>query len=360
MFIKTETCSGSGVTIFGYGYTDPEFDSRLTRVDQKTFLTNYIPDESKEIIFGHPAPFTDDEIDREVKKTLEKIGCNERTFFAGTNHELAFIAAKKCIDSTGLLLSQIDAIIVGTNTGPGYPSLADYLKNELSLHYGDKSWTAMCYDMTEACTAGSIAVLHGYSLIKSRICKNVLVVLSEKATKLADPNVWIEANLFGDAAGAFLLTESKKDSFIFFDINSMPGDGNLSAIYKNEDNFFKQDTKKVHRFVGGTVGRMINSALDQAKIKPSEIDHIIAHQPSSKTLNFLEQYTKDNLPGFQGEFHWDLEGMGNTSSASTVVLMSKLLTQHKIKAGEKILFITFGAGTSVGIYLYEHLALINF
>lgn len=355
MFINTKDLPGYGVEIFGYGHTDPDFDQRLSRVSQQDFLTQYIPDESKEKIFGHPPPFLNDEIELEVKKAIDKIGFSNRTFFQGKNHELALIAAERCLSTTGLLPSELDAIIVGTNTWrKGYPSLADHLKNDLMIHYNDGTSKALCFDMTEACTVGSIAVFNAYSLIKSGICETVLVVLSEKATDLADPKVWTEANLFGDAAGALLLTRSEKDSFIFFNINSLPSDGNLTAIFKNDEGFFKQDTKKVHRFVGGTVGEFLSSSLRQSSLTPEDVSHLISHQPSAKTLNFLEEYTKNKLPGLKGKLHWDIEGMGNTSSASTVVLISKLLSQGIIKRNEIVLVTTFGAGVSIGNYAFRY------
>lgn len=357
MFFNINPTEGHGCEIFGYGHTAISDDpNKFKLVSQKEFLESYIPNESKEKIFGHPPPFSEEEIDGEVEKAISKIGFKTRTFYKGTNHELATIAAHKCLKTTGLLPSQLDAIIVGTNTGPGYPTLADRVKNELTMLYpkDTKPFKAMCCDITEACTVGSIAVMNGWSYIKSGLCTNVLVILSEKATELADPKMWIEANLFGDGAAAFLLTRCEKESFLFFDVISFPENGNLTAIYKNEEGFFKQDTKKVQRFVGGTVSSYLSASLKQANLDCETVSHVIAHQPSSKTLNFLEEYIEKKLPGLKGKLHWDIVDTGNTSSVSTPALISKLITKGEIKRGQTVLVTTFGAGVSIGNYAFRY------
>ena len=356
MFVNKKQIRTYGCEIFGWGHTTRSDNPKKFKiVTQYNFLKNYIPNESKVKIFGHPAPFSKKEITEKVQQAIEKIGFETRTFFDGKNYEMAIIAANKCLKTTGLLPSQIDAFILGTNTGEGYPSGADHVKNGLTLLYNEKSRSnAMCYDMTEACTVGSIAVFNGWNLIKSGACKNVMVILSEKGTELADPKEWTESNLFGDAAAALLLTRSDKESFIFFDIDSLPNDGNLTAIYKNENGYFKQDTRKVHRFVGDTVSNALTTSIQRAEIDPSKINHIIAHQPSKKTLDFLERHIKEKIPTFKGKFHWDIKDTGNTSSVSTPALISKLISTGKIKRGDFIFVTTFGAGTSFGNYGFTY------
>jgi 3-oxoacyl-[acyl-carrier-protein] synthase-3 len=357
--VKNSKNQSYGCEIFGYGHTSATDDPRFKIVSQVEFLNNYISDNSKSEIFKHSPPFSEPEINAKAEEAIKKIGFETRTFFSGPVEDLAIIAAQKCLNTTGLLPSDLGAIIVGSNTGPGYPSMADHVKNGLSVLYKNSSngqSNAMCYDITEACTVGSIAIFNGWNLITNGICDNVLVILSEKGTALANPDEWTSSNLFGDAASALLLIRSRKEdeSFIFFDIDSIPYDGNLTAICKNNDNYFSQDTRKVQRFVGRTVSEFLYNSIKKAGLSAKDINHVISHQPSKKTLDFLEEYIDKEIPELTGKLHRDLVGTGNTSSVSTPALISKLITQGKIKRGDVILVTTFGAGTSIGNYAFKY------
>jgi len=287
---------------------------------------------------------------------------DKRVFFDGPIQDMAGMTAKKCLIKADVAPTHIDAIVGGTNTGPGYPSLADHIK----LQLGDQASSAMTFDVTEACSVGGISIMLGWNLIRSGFCQRVLVVCAEKATTLTIPDNWKESNLFGDASFAVLLSASEEEAFLFFEADSLPFDDNIKQIYKKGDAGFCQNGRKVHRFVGSTVVRRLIGSVEQAGILPQDIDHWIPHQPSGKTLDFLWHKVTGQVVGdfkenpnaawhaFKGIYHRNVETTGNTSGASTGWVMSKAIDDKIIKPGHVIVVSTFGAGLSIANYGLVH------
>lgn len=344
MFRKSDKTKPYFCKISGIGHSEPTDSELFEVISQEEFL-NMLPQEAiKEITRNGEISI------QEIASTWREMISEKRTFFKGTIEQLGNFAVNRLVNSFSNvskeeLFSDLDAIIGATNTGPIYPSLADYIKNEIGV-----SNSAMCFDVTEACTSGSVALFQAFCMIKSGSCKKVLVVASEKATKLTDISNWRGSNLFGDASFAILLERAEKpeeDSFDFFYFNSFPFDGNLHLIRRTE-NGFVQDGKKVHLFVVKTVVDEIYQNLKLANIEPSTIKHLVFHQPSRKTTSSLEEYLRSRLPDLTGTFHYS-DSVGNASSASFGNLLSKLYFEEKIKKSEFILTCTFGAGLSVAI-----------
>ncbi len=344
MFRKSDKTKPYFCKISGIGHSEPS-DSELFQIITQEEFINMLPQEAVNEITRYG------EISiQEIASTWSEMISEKRTFFKGSLEQLGNFAVNRLVNnisniSKEELFSDLDAIIGATNTGPIYPSLADFIKNEIGVRN-----SAMCFDVTEACTSGSVALFQAYCMIKSGSCRKVLVVASEKATKLTDISNWRGSNLFGDASFAVLLERAEtpdEDSFDFFYFNSFPFDGNLHLIQRTEDGFV-QDGKKVHLFVVKTVVDEIFENLKLANIEPSEIKHMVFHQPSRKTTSSLEEYLRSRLPNLTGTFHYS-DSVGNASSASFGNLMSKLYYDGVIKKGEYILTCTFGAGLSVAI-----------
>lgn len=334
--------------IAGVGHSELSDSDKFEVVSQKDFI-NSLPNE---II---------SDITKKGEKTVDEVAISwsdmiseYRQFFSGSVWELASFAINRCFESASergfnIDASEIDAIIGATNTGPYYPSLADYIKNDLSSRS-----KAMCFDVTEACTAGSVGLFQAYSMISSGACKNVLVVSSEKASTLTKKENWQGSNLFGDTSFAFLLTRSdnpKDESFELFDFVSYPYDNNLEFIRKT-DTGFVQNGRKVHIFVIRDVINEIEESIINSNIDINNIKHLITHQPSNKTVISLSDGFMGKFPDFRGTIHRS-ENIGNASSASFGHLLSYKYHNNMIKDDESILTCTFGAGLSIGIVLLK-------
>jgi len=366
MFVKIDNNKENQIfcKIAGIGHSREEDSDKFRIVSQKEFI-EYLPESVQQEICKNGQS-----IDEVAEKWGEQISVN-RTFFDGSVVDLGMLAVSRCFENamekvpydcdpfaTGTFDPfVIDAIIGATNTGPGYPSLADHIKKEIGI----SSKTA-CFDVVEACTAGSVAIFNARNMIASGACKTVLVVCSEKATTLAPLADWQGSNLFGDASFAILLqaTDNKnEEAFSFFYANSYPFDGNLEFI-KKTDNGFMQNGRKVHQFVVGKVVEEIVSSVKRAGIKVRDVKHFVPHQPSNKTNSSLvarlagawqDQLAKEPPTedlNLEVTFHKS-EGIGNASSASFGHLLSQLCCEGKIKSGELVITCTFGSGLSLAI-----------
>ncbi len=345
--------------VAGFGHTTVDDDPRLRNVSQEEFIREFLSDDGRTQLFGHNDP-SDEEIAAKAAKCREQTGIPNRAIFssgveldkdsgllkeinAGTTTELAVIAAHKCLESAGVLDTELDAIICGTNTGPGYPSIADRVKEAL----GDsRDSHAECHDLTEACTAGAIAV-------------------KQRASLLAPFDKWKLANLFGDGAFAMLLVRGYgEESFIFFDTHSIPWGRYLKYIYKDPDGSgFHHEGNNVHKFVGNIIRKAIIRAIEQANIDIADIDHLVPHQPSNQTLELLQDRLGRTLKFWSGDgprpddhclFHNCVADTGNLSSASTGWLMSHAIQNRIIRFGDLVLVATFGSGMSGGFYAFHN------
>jgi len=354
MFVNArEVPSLVNCRIAAWGHTDVRDDSRFQVRDQVEYIHQILSAPVRaELLAGGVSA-------EEVVETWRaRTGIGERVFFDGPIEDMAAIAAKKCLVKADIPPGQVDVIIGGTNTGPGYPSLADHIK----LRLGDEASQAMAFDMTEACSVGASSIMIGWNLIHSGFARRILIVCAERATTLTSPDNWKEANLFGDAAFAVCLTASEEESFLFFDADSMPFGGNVKRIYRSSDTGFYQDGPRVHKFVGSVVAKRLVAGVAEAGINPKDIAHWVPHQPSAKTLDLLfnkvtgqtiaEFLENPDAPwyNFRGVYHRNVETTGNTSGASTGSIISKAGEDGIIKPGETVVVAAFGAGLSVANY----------
>ncbi len=330
--------------ITGLGHTESQ-DSDLFRVVTQLDFIKSLSEQTQQ------------EITKNRQITIEEAAANwdemispKRTFFDGHIADLGYFAIKRLIEQSDFTaekpdLSDLNVIIGASNTGPGYPSLADFVKERIGIR-NDCS----CFDVTEACTAGSVALMQASALIRSGQCKKVLVVCAEKATTLTPLENWQGSNLFGDAAFSVLLESSENpedESFKFFNFKSFPFDGHLDMIRKTEKGFV-QDGKKVHLFIIKEIVAEILDTIQKTGAELNNLKHFVFHQPSIKTISSLDSYLRSKMPDLKTIFHYSKD-IGNASSACFGHLLSSKYYEGLINRGELVLTCTFGAGLSMGI-----------
>lgn len=283
-------------------------------------------------------------VERAAAKFVETTGIETRQMWPGTAADLGIEAARRALADARIDSSQIDAIIVGTNTGTGYASTADHIKLGLGAPIA-----AQCVDMQEACSIGGIILEFGWEKIRRRRYRHVLVVGSEKATTLASPDDYKAANLFGDAAFAMVLGPADRDDFIFFDSGSDPYDEKIGYI-ERKDGAFTQKGGAVMKYVAKVVPGMLDNIFKELKIDPATVHHFFPHQPSVRVLDVLMESLRKQWPSFNATVHQNIEEMGNTSGACTGWMISRAKARGELKPGEFCLVATFGSGMSWGVY----------
>lgn len=329
---------GVGHTVLDeqHRYTNPQFiRAGLSLMGRQRLF--------KDLAAGKPMPEMQ-LIELADAKFIAATGIQSRMMFAGTAAELGAMAAKHALASATVDASELDAILVGTNTGSGYPSTADRIKDLIGARAD-----AVCFDLQEACSVGAIAVQQGWEKIRSRMYRKVLVVAAEKATTLASADDYKAANLFGDAAFAYVLGADPIDDFVFFEAGSDPSNGQSEYITKTPTGF-QQAGPAVHKYVGKVVPELLERTFERLHLDPATVHHFFPHQPSAKTLDFMVDNIRRRWPAFNPVIHRNVEEMGNTSGACTGWMVSRAKAAGQLKSGEFCLVATFGSGMSWGLY----------
>ncbi len=287
---------------------------------------------------------TSDEWIRTRTGIIERRVSNENT----ATSDLALAAAEKALASAKISAEEIDLIIVGT-TSPDYlfPSVGCILQNKL----GAKK--AAAFDVSAACSGFNYALTVGCNFIENGIYKNILVVGADTLTKYLDWKDRGTCILFGDGAGAVVLTASDDGSGILANWLKaeghlgphliMPGGGSRDPEEKN-GRFITMDGKEVFKFAVRVLEESIKEVLKAAKLELKDINLLIPHQANVRIIDHVVK--KIGLP--KDKVYVNLQKYGNTSAASIPLALDEALADGKIKNNDIIVLSGFGAGLTCG------------
>ncbi|MDO5560419.1 MAG: beta-ketoacyl-ACP synthase III [Oscillospiraceae bacterium] len=280
------------------------------------------------------------------------IAVGETTFTMGVN------AARKAVEASGLAKEEIDMIICSTVTPDSFfPSMSCVIQKELDIP------GCMAFDISAACS-GFVYVLDiAQKYIASGNAKHILVVSAEKLSKLVDYTDRSSCILFGDGAAAVVLGESQT---LFSSYMGADGRGcdYLRATCQTgipcplfEEELLSDDTgkifqngKEVYKFATSVMPKAIAEAAARADIDVNDIDIFIPHQANIRIIK-----TAASKLGISDEkFYVNIENYGNTSSASIPIALHEAIENKKIKRGDKVLLVGFGAGLTYGAVLIEY------
>ncbi|MFH1826057.1 MAG: beta-ketoacyl-ACP synthase III [bacterium] len=265
--------------------------------------------------------------------------------------DLAISAARKALASAKMAAQDLDLIIVGT-TSPNYlfPSVGCILQNELNAK------SAAAFDVSAACSGFNYALTVATKFVESGSHKNVLVVGADTLTKYLD---WTDRGtciLFGDGAGAVVLTRSDDDSGVLASWLkaeghlghhlTMPGGGSRDPEQKR-GRFIKMDGKEVFKFAIRVLGESIQEVLKQANLQIEDVDLFIPHQANARIIDHVVKKFKLS----PDKVFKNLEKYGNTSAASIPLALDEAVAAGKIKKGDLVLLSGFGAGLTAGANL---------
>lgn len=273
---------------------------------------------------------------------------------------MAMHAAKEAIKNAGIELNDIDLILFST-TLPDmlFPNTASRLQDKLGITNG-----CACLDINAACTGWVYGLVVANSLIQTGVYKNVLLVGCEMTSTF---NNWEDRStciLFGDGAGATVLTRSDSSSKVIDSILgndsskkdslALPNGGSMSPItaeiLEKKQQFITMDGQTVFKSAVKTMSSHSAKILERNKISLDEIDWFIPHQAN---LRIIE--TTANLLKFPMErVIINVEKYANTSSATVPSALHEAILDGRVKRGQKILFAAFGAGLTSGAVLIEY------
>lgn len=271
-----------------------------------------------------------------------------------TAASMAEIAARQAIDMAGIDVQAIDLIIVATGTPDRvYPSTACLLQERLGIRQ------CVGFDVQAACSGSVFALSIADQYIKTGFSKNVLVVGSEVCSRIVDWTDRTTCILFGDGAGAILLTASEQPGVLSTHIHSDGGYEDLlycpnpqAAALANQDEagFINMRGNEVFKVAVNTLGRIVDETLEVNGLTQADIDWLVPHQANIRII----AATAKKLGMSMDQVILTLEHQGNTSSASCLLAFNEGVRDGRIQRGQMVLMEAFGAGFTWGSALIKY------
>ncbi|MCX7737998.1 MAG: ketoacyl-ACP synthase III [Hydrogenothermaceae bacterium] len=252
--------------------------------------------------------------------------------------DLAFEASKVALREAGISEREIDLVIVATSTPDNiFPSTACILADKLGLR------NPMAFDFSAACSGFIYGLTIADSFIKSRKARNVLVVGSEVFSKLIDWTDRTTAVLFGDGAGAVVLSNSEDNSDILSTVMKSDGSyGNLLHCQVGEK--LKMHGRETFKQAIKSMESTSIKSLQKAGITKEDVKLVIPHQANIRIIEALAE--KLEIPS--EKVYSNIHRYGNTSAASIPIAMYEAYREGKFKRGDYLLLTAFGGGLTWG------------
>jgi 3-oxoacyl-[acyl-carrier-protein] synthase-3 len=286
-----------------------------------------------------------------------RTGIKERRVVSGneTAIDLGMDASKKAIAKSGIGVDDIDCIISASSVPPQlYPTLACTMQDKLGIKN-----TIPAFDLTAACTGLIYALQVARGFIGAGIYKTILIVASDNNSKITDWTDRSTSILFGDGAGAMVVTASEDgvDDILSLKISAngsigqmiqtnMPGQCCPLVEQADEVGSGKiiMDGKEVYKFAVTTVPKYVEECISMSGMKAEDIDYLIPHQANQRIIESIQnrlKYSDDKVIS-------NIKYYGNTSAASIPIALAEGVEQGKIKLGSTAILCGFGAGMTWG------------
>ncbi|MEO7118788.1 MAG: beta-ketoacyl-ACP synthase III [Candidatus Limnocylindrales bacterium] len=292
---------------------------------------------------------------------VSRTGIRERRVAAPheTTATLAAIAGKRAIAVAGLEPDDIDLILVGTLT-PDYwmPATAVLVKEAIG------NTRAVAFDVMAACSGFVYGYATADAFIRSGQYQNVLVIGAELLTRFLDFTDRNTCILFGDGAGAIVVSASDEEgggmqgmelttdpdgAYMIW----LPSGGSKSppssATIRHGEHYVRMEGRETYRYATKTLATSALKAIERAGWQPGDVDLFIPHQAN---VRIIESVAKGlGLP--MEKMFVNVDKYGNTSAASVPIALAEAVDSGRVKIGDKIVFVAFGAGFTSGAAAVE-------
>ena len=284
-----------------------------------------------------------------------RTGIKQRHIASGDENSTLFgiNAAQDAVKKADIDGKDIDAIIVASSNPYNiYPSTGCAIQEAIGAH------NAIAFDITVACTGMIYALEIGRSMISTGKYKNILLVATDTNSKFLDWKDRGSCVLFGDGAGAILISEAKDgvDDIIALNVNANGSMGKFISMNLVGDNCplvepattgqhkITMNGKEVYKFVVQTMPESIMTCLKDANLEPKDIDYLVPHQANLRIIEGLQNRLEFN----DDKVIVNIDKYGNTSAASVPIALCEAIEAGKIKTPSYAILCAFGAGMAWG------------
>lgn len=274
-----------------------------------------------------------------------------------TASDMAAIACENALENSGISAEEIDLIIIGTATSDmAFPSTACFTQQKIG------ATNAVCFDVSAACSG----LVYAIEIAESMMCaksqyNNALVVGAEKFSSIID---WKDRNtcvLFGDGAGAVVLSKDDSESGLvgsslgsngqFSGILKTPGGGTVvnmdNETAETGDRFLTMEGQEVFKQAVTCMVDACKKVMEESGVTPDQIKWLIPHQANYRILKAVAS----RLKIAEERVFMNLDKYGNTSAASIGIAMDEMNRANKVKTGDYVLVTAFGGGLTWGANL---------
>lgn len=296
-------------------------------------------------------------VDTSDEWIIRRTGVKERHISDDNEYtsDMAIKASQIALENSGLKAEELDLIILATVT-PDYftPACACLVQKALG------AVNAAAFDYNAACSAFVTGLTIAKQFIAAGTYKNVLVVCADTLSKATDYADRATCVLFGDAAGAAVVSATEENGIMETELGS-DGDLAITALaYRNSDEENEKRVSKrketiwmagqaVMKFAVKAMADASERVVEQAGLTWDDISLVIPHQANYRIVDSaIKRMGISNDKVFL-----NLEKYGNTSASCIPVALSQALEQGRIKKGDKIVLVGFGGGLTWGAALLE-------
>ncbi len=312
----------------------------------------------------------------EILKQFESItGIRERRYVPDNllTSDIAFDAAQKALQSSGIAREGLDYIIVAHNFGDVragstrsdlVPALAARVKNKLEI----ENPRTVAVDVIFGCPGWLQGVIWADSMIRAGDIKRAMVIGADTLSRISDPHDR-DSLIYADGAGATILeARETKDGILSHSVRSDTLEHSamlrMGHSYKDESFlealFLKMEGRKLYKYALQTVAGSMKECLDQAHVGIRDVKKILLHQANGKMDEAILQalyalYGIDTPP--EHVMPMTISWLGN-SSVATIPTMLDLICKgemrgHAIASGDIVVFASVGAGMHINAVVYR-------
>ncbi|RQD72597.1 MAG: ketoacyl-ACP synthase III [Tindallia sp. MSAO_Bac2] len=267
--------------------------------------------------------------------------------------DLATTAAEIALKEAGILPQDLDAIIVATTTPDmTFPSTACMVQKNIGAQH------AFAYDISAACAGFLFALSNASQYIENGTCQSVLVIGADLMTHITDFEDRNTCVLFGDGAGAVVLSKSLDEEGIIRtelgsdgrhgDILSVPAGGTKLPLTEEtvtlRKHYISMNGSEVFKMAVRAMGNSAKKLLEKTGYDIHQIDWLVPHQANKRIIDTLRK--KMGFP--EEKVFINLQHYGNMSAASIPVALDEAYRSHLIKPDQLVLMVAFGGGLTWG------------
>jgi 3-oxoacyl-[acyl-carrier-protein] synthase-3 len=299
-------------------------------------------------------------VDTSDEWIVSRTGIRERRIAADdeTTATLSVHASRDALAVAGMEPTELDLVIVGTCSPDYYmPATAVLVAHELG------ATRAAGFDLMAACSGFVFSLATATAYVRSGMYRNVLVVGVELLSRFLDYTDRNTCVLFGDGAGAVIVSASDQPGGLLgLDMYS-DGSGKEGIIFpaggsacpttpqtvSEGGHFVHMAGREVYRYATRQLAESARAALRDAGLSVEDVDQFLFHQANLRIIESVQNAV--DIP--PDKTYLNIERYGNTSAASVPMALVEAIADGRVKEGDRLLMAAFGAGYTAGACVVE-------